>query len=89
MISNLYNLQIVNKTQKDFPLTIKVMNLENGKVIMIGKELTILARDITKRPFFVELPPESLNGMKTKIILGVFSGEEKLDRVNTTFLGPM
>lgn len=89
MVSNLYELQIVNKTQKTFPLTIKVMNLENGKVMMIGRELKILPRDITKRPFFVELPPESLDGMKTKIILGVYSGEEELDRVKTTFLGPM
>jgi cytochrome c oxidase accessory protein FixG len=89
MVSNLYELQIVNKTQKTFPLTIRVMNLENGKVMMIGRELKILPRDITKRPFFVELPPESLDGMKTKIILGVYSGEEELDRVKATFLGPM
>ncbi len=88
-VSNLYNLQIVNKTQKDFPLTIKVMNLENGVVKMVGKELQVTARDITKRPFFVELPPGSLDGMKTKIVLGVFSGDKKLDEVKTTFLGPM
>lgn len=89
MVSNLYELQIVNKTQEEFPLEVKVMNLENGKVMMIGKELKILPRDITKRPFFVELPPESLDGMKTKIILGVFSGDKKLDEVKSTFLGPM
>lgn len=88
-ISNLYNLQIVNKTKNDFPLTIKLMNMENGKVTIIGRELNILARDITKRPFFVELPPESLDGMKTKIRLGVYSGDKKLDDVKTTFLGPM
>jgi cytochrome c oxidase accessory protein FixG len=88
-VSNLYNLQVVNKTQQDFPLTIKVMNLENGEVTIIGKELNILARDITKRPFFVKLPPESLDGMKTKIVLGVFSGDKELDKVKTTFLGPM
>jgi cytochrome c oxidase accessory protein FixG len=88
-ISNLYNLQIVNKTRNPYPLTIKVMNLENGEVKIVGKTLEIAPQGITKRSFFVELPTSSLEGMKSNLVLGFFSGDKKLDQVKTTFLGPM
>lgn len=88
-ISNLYNVQVVNKTQQAYPVTFKLVS-PNGRIKMVGKEdLQVPSQDIAKGALFVEIARDSLHGNKNQIVIEIYSGDQKLDRVKTNFLGPM
>jgi hypothetical protein len=64
--------------------------LENldGEIKMAGQDLVIAPEDIQKGVFLVELTPDQLQPYSTEIEIGVYSGEEKLETVETNFLNP-
>lgn len=90
-ISNLYNVQVVNKTHEEMPIELRLMEeeAEEGTLTLVGKPLTLADQDIAKGAFFVELPPSALDGPKTRIRIGVYSHGELVDQVTTNFLGPV
>jgi len=88
-ISNLYNLQIVNKTTESYQVDIKLDDNEGARVKFVGKPPQVPERGIGKGAFFVEIPKEHLDGMKNTITISIYNDEGKLlDKTNTTFLGP-
>ena len=38
---------------------------------------------------FIILPKDQLQGMKTKLVIGVYTGEKLLEKVSTSFVGPI
>ncbi len=88
-ISNLYNYKIVNKTTKAFPVQFKLESKE-GTIVLIGTENIQAAKEgITEGEFFIKLDAKLIQDRKTKIKIGVYSGEEKIETVNTNFMGPV
>lgn len=88
-ISNLYTLQIVNKTINDYPLTLKLAD-SSGRIKMVGTDQVVLKRQgIYDGALFIEIPKDQLSGMKNKITVEVWSGDKLLDTEQITFLGPM
>ncbi|HLP13584.1 MAG TPA: cytochrome c oxidase accessory protein CcoG [Flavobacteriales bacterium] len=88
MISNLYNIKLINKTQETVPITLK---LESGKghIQMVGKNITVKKESKGESSFFIFLPEETITNRKTTLYVGVYSGNTKLETVKTTFLGPI
>ena len=88
MISNLYNIRLINKTRNAIPITLK---LESGKgtIKMIGKEIVLPKESKTESEFFIMLPKSEIKGRKTVLFVNVYSGDKKLQRLKTTFLGPI
>jgi cytochrome c oxidase accessory protein FixG len=87
-LSNLYNIKIANKTIYDIPLSVKVEE-EGGAVEIIGdKTIAVKKEEESSGTFFVVLPKEAVNGRKTKIKLGLYEGNRKIDEIQTNFLGP-
>ncbi len=88
MISNLYNIKIINKTHKKLPVTLR---LESGKGIikMIGKDVTLEKESKTESEFFIFLPKEEIKKRKTILFVDVYSGDQKIETVKTSFLGPI
>ena len=60
MISNLYNIRLINKTRKNMPVTLKLES-EDGTIKMIGKNLTLLKESKTESEFFILLPKDKIN----------------------------
>ncbi|MEM6377817.1 MAG: 4Fe-4S dicluster domain-containing protein [Bacteroidota bacterium] len=87
-IKNLYNYQIINKTQEEFPVEFKLMNIE-GTIDWVGKEPSTRAGEISEGALFITLGKDDLTGRKNKIVVGVFSEGEQIDKVKTNFLGPV
>lgn len=88
-ISNLYTIQIVNKTIEDYPITFELKGLE-GRIKMVGTDEIVLGRQgIYDGALFIEIPREALSGMKNKITVEVWSGKKMLDSEIITFLGPL
>lgn len=87
-ISNLYNIKVINKTSYAKDIQIKVLS-EKGEIQLIGNHLTLPAQGTVETAAFLILNEKDIKKTKTKIKLGVFSGEEQLETVKTTFIGPV
>jgi cytochrome c oxidase accessory protein FixG len=87
-IRNLYNISVINKTNHDMPLTLKLLDKE-GAIKVIGNELVLPAQGIAEGVFFMEIPKEQLTGVNSEIKIGVFHGEDLITITDTKFLGPI
>lgn len=85
--TNLYNVKIVNKTKKSFPLQFKLEN-KKGSIQAVGQFPTAESKSITDGALFIELAQEELKGLKTDVIVGVYRGDEKIEEIKTSFVGP-
>lgn len=87
-ISNLYNVDVVNKTYHDLPLELKIKTIR-GEIKYVGNELNHVKRDsIVTAEFFLILPESEITGLKTPVVLQVISNGKVLEEVKTNFLGP-
>jgi len=88
-ISNLYNIKVMNKTDKDIPLTIKIENI-NGAVQVIGKPYVHVAKEGQgSGSFFLIIPKNNIHNRKTELKLALYEGDKKILTENTSFLGPV
>ncbi|MEZ4886140.1 MAG: 4Fe-4S dicluster domain-containing protein [Chitinophagales bacterium] len=90
-LSNLYNVEMVNKTIKELPVSFKITSPPNAILKLIGQKqsLVVPEQGIEKGAFFIELPKSEVKGHKNKVVIEVYSGERLIDRVKTNFVGPI
>jgi cytochrome c oxidase accessory protein FixG len=87
-ISNLYNIQVVNKTFNDLPLDVKLVSPE-GEIKYVGEQLNSVHKDsLVEGVFFIILKRDQIHQIKTPVVLSVRSEGKEIDRVETNFLGP-
>lgn len=88
MVSNLYNVHMVNKTFHDLPVSLRLVN-EKGEIKYVGATLEEVKSDSTAEAvFFVLLPMDEIRQLKTKLEIEVISGDKVIDKIETNFLGP-
>lgn len=87
-ISNLYTVKVINKTRDDLPITFRIEN-GDGTIEMVGKPLSVGKESKSETTFFIVRDREKIVERKTRIVIGVWSGDRKLQTVKTTFLGPV
>ena len=84
-VSNLYTYQIINKTNVDLPIELKVAD-DKGVIKLVGYEtLTVEKHGIIKGSLFVEMPTKVLRGRKNPIQIEVWSNGERIDGMKTSF----
>ena len=88
IISNLYNIKLINKTHKDMPITIRLES-EFGYIIMVGKNVTVPKESKAENEFFIYVPRNQLVDRKTKFRIAIYSGDKKIQTIKTNFLGPI
>jgi len=88
MVSNLYDLNIVNKTFEKIPVDLKLEGLK-GELKLVGNDLIIEPQGNIDAKFLILLPKSELTKMSTPINLGVYSGEKLIEKVTTSFLAPI
>ncbi|MEZ5022454.1 MAG: FixG Ig-like domain-containing protein [Chitinophagales bacterium] len=90
-ISNLYKVQIVNKTFDDIPFSLTT-DFEGARIELVGNDIdnSLPASEETEVTFFIYIPKENVNKLSTKVNVFVKTPDGKLlDKDKTTFLGPM
>ncbi|MDQ3109888.1 MAG: cytochrome c oxidase accessory protein CcoG [Bacteroidota bacterium] len=87
-ISNLYTVRVINKTQYAMPVTFRVES-GDGRISMVGKPLTVGKEAKSETEFFITRDKTKISLRKTKLKIGVYSGDQKLQTISTTFLGPV
>jgi hypothetical protein len=87
-ISNIYNVQLVNKTFKDIPVDLKVVE-PKGEIKWVGENITNLKEQSVKDgEFFLIIPKSEIIKTKTIIKFEVYSSGKKISQATTSFLGP-
>ncbi|WP_420581094.1 cytochrome c oxidase accessory protein CcoG [Reichenbachiella sp.] len=89
-ISNLYNIQFVNKTFEELELELKVLNLKEAHIDRVGTQnIVIPANDKYEGVFFIKMPTSNITKTKSSIDIGVFKDGVMIDEIDTKFLGPV
>ncbi len=88
-VSNLYNVQIVNKTFDEKSVEIRLGEGFEAEIIIIGgDEIIIPAQGSVESVFFIETDKENITDLKNKIIVEVLEDGEILTKDKTNFFGP-
>lgn len=88
-ISNLYTVNLVNKSFRDHNVDLKVISPANTTLTMVGKELFTKSEEITDGTFFIKIPQAEVTKIKTDVQIAVYANGEKIDQLKTTFIGPV
>lgn len=88
-ISNIYSIDLVNKTQKALNIRLKLVSHPEGQIQIIGNALVVKAQELKKGTILIKIPDEQLKGNQNKIHLEVWSENIRVDELNSNFLGPI
>lgn len=89
-ISNLYNIQFVNKTFEQMELELKVLNLKDAHIDRVGTQKIIIpANDKYEGVFFIKMPTSNITKTKSSVDIGVYRNGKMIDEIDTKFLGPV
>lgn len=89
-VTNLYNVEFVNKTFDNVEVTIKVESPEYAAIQKAdGKSILIPAGGLLKGVYFIRIPDSKVNRASTTVQLGVYRNNELLEKVKVKFIGPV
>jgi cytochrome c oxidase accessory protein FixG len=88
MISNIYDLNIVNKTFNEIPITVKLENIE-GELKLVGKDIVMDPQEIIDAKFLILLSKSSIDKMNTPLEIGFYYNDKLIKKVSTSFLAPL
>lgn len=89
-ISNLYNIQFVNKTYEDLTLELKVLSSAEATIERVGTQsIVVPANDKYEGVFFIKMPATQIIKTKSSVEIGVYKNDELIDEIETKFLGPV
>ncbi|MFN3849850.1 MAG: cytochrome c oxidase accessory protein CcoG [Spirosomataceae bacterium] len=88
-ISNLYNAQIVNKSNAKIEVNLKMADSKGQIRLIDGKKtVSVPASGKSDIVFFLDMNQEDIKKLKTTLEIEVWKGNEKLETLKTNFLGP-
>lgn len=88
-ISNLYNVQVVNKTFESKTLSFKVENITSAIIKKVGNgAMEVPSGDLAEGVYFVTIPPADLHGVKTELVFGIYENGELIEKTTSKFLSP-
>ena len=89
-ISNLYNIQFVNKTFDDITLELKVLNMPEAIITKVGEgEQKVPQNGLAEGVYFIKIPATQLESMTTTLKIGIYKNGNLLETTKAKFLGPM
>lgn len=89
-ITNVYNMEFVNKTFNDVPLEVRIESPAGAILSKVGEATLVVPKEgITKSLFIVKIPGTELTAMKTVIEVGVYQENKRVITRKANFIGPM
>lgn len=86
-VSNLYNAELINKTNSSIKFEI-IPEHPGAKIQYIQKQDSIAYGGVAKLTFFVILPQKDIKTYKSVIKFKLIANDKIADRFETTFIGP-
>lgn len=89
-ITNLYNIEFVNKTFRELNLDVKVELPAHASLVNVdGKPVVVPAEDMIKQVWFIRIPASEIKDAKTIVKLGIYEDGKLLETVKVKFIGPV
>ena len=89
-ITNVYNIEFVNKTFNDVALEVKVEAPDAASLLKIGDPNIVVPKEgKLKGLFMIKLPEKDISSMKTNVTLGIYQDGRKIETANARFIGPI
>ena len=85
--SNLYNIKLVNKTNANIPVEVKLLS-HQGEVKIIGENINVDKQSVGESVFFIILDQSQIKSEEMKIQVGIYSGDKMIEETEATFFGP-
>jgi cytochrome c oxidase accessory protein FixG len=90
MISNLYNVEFVNKSFDDISLELKVESPSNAVLEKVGeKSIKIPGEGLLKSVFFLKIDPSKITQPKTEVVFGVYRDGRQIETIKSKFISPV
>ena len=87
-IRNLYTVKVLNKTARDMQIEFKIENLPGEVRIMGAPEFQVRKDNLAQTSLLIEMEKSALTAASTKLRIGVYSNNKRLETVKTVFAGP-
>lgn len=89
-ITNLYNVEFVNKTFSQLSLQLKVESPSSATINRVdGNSIIVPAEGMLKTICFIKIPATEIVNARTVVMVGVYNGDELIDKVKVKFIGPV
>jgi cytochrome c oxidase accessory protein FixG len=89
-ITNLYNIEFVNKTFEEMNVEIKVESPVAAQIHKVdGKTIVIPSEGFTKSVYFIRIPEEAVTHARAVVKLGIYHNGNRIETVNAKFIGPV
>ena len=89
-ISNLYNIEFVNKSFDDITLEVRIDHPSNATLEKVGDQTIVVPKEgLLKSVFFVKIDPSQIVEPKTSVTLGVYRNGERVESIKTKFISPV
>ena len=89
-VTNLYNVEFVNKTFDELEVTIKVESPEFASIHKAdGKVIRIPAGGLLKSVYFIKISDSEVSRASTTVTLGVYKDKDRIETLKVKFIGPV
>jgi cytochrome c oxidase accessory protein FixG len=85
--SNLYTVKVVNKTNREMPVTLRLENVQ-GDLQVMGPPLVVPPQKLSEASILIELDRSSMKPGLTQFAVGVYSQGRRIQTLKTSFIGP-
>lgn len=86
--SNIYDINLVNKTNKNYDVELKLIDVE-GEIKVVGKGLQLIPQKETKSKFLVILNKSEVSSKTNIFHIGLYRNGELAEKVEVKFIGPL
>jgi cytochrome c oxidase accessory protein FixG len=89
-ITNLYNVEFVNKSFLEVRLEMKIESPGEAELVNVsGTAIILPAEGFSKRIYFIRIPEAKITNARTLVRLGVYQNGELVETVKVKFIGPV
>jgi cytochrome c oxidase accessory protein FixG len=89
-ITNLYNVEFVNKTFSELSLQVKVESPTSASINRVdGNSIIVPAEGMLKSICFITIPANEITSARTEVVVGIYNGDELIEKVEVKFIGPV
>ena len=87
-VSNVYDLKVLNKMFVEVPVGVRLLS-PAGEVQVVGDSLRVPSQGVMQSKLLIILPQSEIRMMSTPLTIGIYADTTLIQRVSTTFLGPV
>ncbi len=85
--SNLYNLELVNKTNSEVKVELKLLSPE-GEILVMGDSLKAGKGEVAQRNLLIVLKKSDVKSSNNHLEIGVYEAGKLINKISSTFVGP-